>query len=163
MCKAKQARQTFSGRILCPLHPSSSTAMKIYHADRIKDLHAHHQLQDRYLCSFECRITAGPISISTCSVHMMHEHVCFENPARDFRRCIPLASMRTIGANKSSFFSLKSEAQGIEIQVESDRSALLCRTGSRGLHTLEFLQFKFCTKFLYTRCSVVLRLCAGIR
>ena len=33
--------------------------------------------------------------------------------------------------------------------------------GRGELHKLEFLQFKFCTKILYTICSVLLKICAG--
>ena len=33
-------------------------------------------------------------------------------------------------------------------------------TGGGGLYKLEFLQFKFCTKFLYAICSVSLRIFA---
>ena len=31
------------------------------------------------------------------------------------------------------------------------------------MQKLEFLQFKFCTKFLYAICLVLFRICAGIR
>ena len=34
--------------------------------------------------------------------------------------------------------------------------------GGGGVCKLEFLQFKFCAKFLYAICSVLLRICAGI-
>ena len=41
---------------------------------------------------------------------------------------------------------------------------LCCTEGGGGeLCKLEFVQFKFCAKFLYANCSVFLRICAGIQ
>ena len=36
-----------------------------------------------------------------------------------------------------------------------------CTGGGGELYKLDFLHFKFCTKILYTICSVFLRICAG--